>query len=121
MFHSLIYNRRRKCIGYFVQYSSASSINQYQFGAIELFFVCNGLCYAIIKHHPIKEQCSNLFKTSSYYDLVRKPIDSMYFILHKDGCRLDIIRIDDIKRHCLVVEKNEHLFITTILSYDEHD
>ena len=33
----------------------------------------------------------------------------MYFILHKDDCRLDIIRIDDIKRHCIVVEKKQTL------------
>lgn len=121
MFHSLIYNRRKNSVSYFVQYSLANDVIEYRFGIIELFFACNSVNYAVIKYHPIKELYSNYFGSSSYYHLLKKPIDSMYFILQKNHCQLDVVRTDYIQNHCIVVEKEDHFFATTILSYNEHD
>ncbi|CAF3066765.1 unnamed protein product [Rotaria sp. Silwood2] len=121
MFHSLIYYKRQDSVSYFVQYSFNNDVQDTRFGAIELFFIFNELGYAVIKHHRIKELCSDIFKACYYYHLLKMPIDSLYFSLEKNDCGIDIVRTDNIFNHCIVVEKNDCLFVTTISSYNEHD
>ncbi|CAF1677132.1 unnamed protein product [Rotaria magnacalcarata] len=70
-FHSLIYNRRQTSVSYFVQYSLANGAIEYRFGIIELFFVCNSVNYAIIKHHRIKELCMSTM-TNNDSQIVKK-------------------------------------------------
>jgi hypothetical protein len=121
MFHSLLYNKRHNSVSYFVQYFSGDNVQEKRFGIIELFFVSNGRGYAVIKYHRVKELFSNTFKKSSYYHLLKEPVDYLYFMLEKSHCQLNIIPSDLILNHCIVVEKDDHLFVTNILSYNEHD
>lgn len=121
MFHSLLYNKRHNSVSYFVQYSSGDNVHEKRSGAIDLFFVHNGRGYAIIKQHRAKELFSNSFRKSSYYHLLKKPVDYLYFILESSHCQLDIVLSDQILNHCIVVEKDDYLFATNILSYNEHD
>jgi hypothetical protein len=121
MFHSLLYNKRHKSISYFVQYSSTHDAQKKRFGIVDLFFISNGFGYAIIKYHRVKQLFSDTFKNASYYDLLKKPIDYLYFILEKNHCQLDVVLVDWVLNHCIVVEKNDYLFVTNILSYSEHD
>ena len=69
----------------------------------------------------MKELFSDTFRISSYYHLLKKPINELYFMLEKTHCQLDIVLTDRILNHCVVVEKDDHLFVTNILSYSEHD
>lgn len=120
MFHSLLYNKRHNSVNYFIQYSFNDNVQEKRFGIIELFFTCNGSGYAVIKFHRVKELFSNFVKRSSYYQLLKKPIDSLYFVLEKKHYQVDVVLVEQIVNHCIVVEKENYLFVTNILSYDEH-
>ncbi len=120
MFHSLLYNKRHSSVNYFIQYAFNDNVQEKRFGLIKLFFTCNGSDYAVIKCYRIKELFSNLFERSSYYHLLKKPIDNLYFILEKKHYQVDVILVEQILNHCIIVEKENHLFVTNILSYDEH-
>ena len=93
MFYSLLYIRRKVAVSYFIRYSLDDDSKPIRFGTIQLFFTCNGDEYAVIKNHRIKRQCSNYFRNSSYYDLLKQPMDQLYHILEKDGNHLHCISI----------------------------
>ena len=121
MFHSLLYQKRQNSISYFVEYLFDDETMDHRFGMIEFFFTCMNLSYAVIRHHRTKRLYSDLFKDSSYYFLLKKPIDSLYFILENEHPHLDLVRTDSIIKHCIVVEKNDYLIVTGFSSYNEHD
>lgn len=121
MFHSLNYHKRQKSISYFVQYLFDNEANDYRFGAIEFFFTCSTQSYAAIRYHRVKYLYSDVFKFSSYYYLLQRPLDSLYYILERDHHQLNIIQTDLIVSHCIVIEKDDHLFVTPFSSYHEHD
>lgn len=121
MFHSLAYNRRQNSVSYFVSYRLTEDGSDDRFGVIESFFTCNDVGYAVIRAHDVKCLFSDYFHDSSYYYLLKQPIDKLYFILEKQYSRIDLVRTDYIQSHCIVVYKNDHLFVSKILCYDEHD
>lgn len=121
VFHSLIYEKRKRSISYFVQYLFDHESKDYGFGAIELFFTCNARSYAVIRCHRVKHLYSDNFKDSSYYFLLKKPLDSFYFILEKNHHQTVVVETNLIISHCVIAEKSDHLFVTTFSSYHEHD
>lgn len=121
MFHSLLYAKRHKSISYFVRYSSVYNGNENRFGTIDFFFVSNGFSYAAIKYHRLKILFSDFFEGSSYYDLLKEPVDHLYFVIEKCYSELEIVSIDRILNHCVIIEKDDFILVTNILSYDEHD
>ena len=121
MFHSLSYPRRQSSISYFVTYASEHDGEDRRFGAIEYFFTCANIGYAAIRQHRVKRPYSDSFKMSGYYFLLRKPLDSLYFVLDKSHFELVIVRTDLISSHCIVVEKTAHLLVAPFTSYSEHD
>lgn len=121
MFHSLIYTRRIGSISYFVRYKSGNSVRPDQFGAIELFFTCRNDGYAVIKSHRVNGNFSDCFNESSYYQLLKQPIEKLYYLLERNYSRIDVVPVDLIVNHCILVEQDHHLLVTNILSYHEHD
>ena len=121
MFHSLIYQKRQNSISYFVQYLFGGQACDRRFGKIELFFTCAYGSYAVIRRHHIARLYSDWFKSASYYFLVLKPLDTLYFVLEKDHRQLDLVQTNSIVNHCIVIEKSDHLFVTPFSSYHEHD
>lgn len=121
MFHSLLFLRRQNAISYFVTYSNDDDDTLIHFGIIECFFIWKLDCYAIIKHHPIRHRASYLLKLSPYYELLKEPIDRLYYVLEKFDDRFDIVDVTQIRNHCIIVEKPNYLFASAVLSYDEHD
>ncbi|UJR17710.1 hypothetical protein I4U23_004608 [Adineta vaga] len=121
MFHSLIYNKRGNSVNYFVQYIFDDNGKKYRFGIIDIFFTCDEKSYAVLKHHPVKCLFSETFKMSSYYYLLKKTVDKLYFVLEYFYSQFDIIPVCQILNHCIVVDKNDYLFVTNVLSYNEHD
>lgn len=121
MFHSLIYARRMDSVSYFVPYSSKNNTGPDRFGTILLFFICNGQGYAIIRNHPIQRRFSDRFKESAYYNLLKEPIERLYYLVDKNYDQTDVITVELIINHCVIVEENNCLFVTNVLSYNEHD
>ena len=121
MYHCLLYKKRKNSVSYFVRYSLRNDVQDELFGIIDMFFIHKGLGYAVILNHQIKDLCSNGFLDSPYYHLLKKPLDRLYFIVEKDYCQVHVVRTDDISNHCIVVRKNDYLFVSNFLSYNEHD
>ncbi|CAF4124951.1 unnamed protein product [Adineta steineri] len=121
-FHSLLYKRRTKSNSYFVSYYESTSNNEKYFGIIHLFFCCMNTTYAVIQRFKNKQPFSSLFKSSSYFDLLEKPLDSCYNILFKNPCDIfDIVEINYIIKHCIVFDFEQELVVTEISAYNEHD
>lgn len=120
-FHSLIYIRRMDSISYFVRYSSQTITKPDRFGSIALFFTCNGQGYAVIRNHRLQHRFSDQFKQSSYYHVLKEPIDRLYYVLDKDYRQNDLVPVELILNHCIIVEQNDSIFVTNVLSYNEHD
>ena len=121
MFHSLIYNRAKRSLNYFVQYLFENDANDRRFGSIELFFTYEQRGYAIVQHHPCQHLYSDCFKRSRYYGLLTAPLDSLFFILEKQCRQRDLLQTSWIVNHCIVIEMTSSLFVTPISTYDEHD
>lgn len=121
IFHSLIYTRRMNSVSYFVRYRSGIDMEPDRFGMIDLFFTCNDRGYAAIMNHRVNAQFSDRFKESSYYRSLRIPIDYFYHLVEKIHRHVDLVPVDLIINHCIIVEQNDHLLVTDVLSYDEHD
>ena len=121
MFHSLLYSRRKNSISYFVQYQSGGNLQDIKFGIIEFFFMLKSNAYALIRCHRLKSKFSDYFKRSAYYHSLKGPIDRFYYVLEKEHYRIDFVPIDCIANHCISAEKDDHLIVSIIWSYDEHD
>jgi hypothetical protein len=81
MFHSLLYNKWQRCISYFVQYFYNFDMKQRHFGIIEYFFTCHDKLFALIQRHSTKHLYSDIFKNSKYYNLLKKVLDSFFFVI----------------------------------------
>ncbi len=121
MFHSLLYKKRQQCISYFVQYFSHGDLKQRCFGAIKYFFTCHSKSFALIQRYSIIRSYSEFFQTSKYFNLLKKTIDSFFYVLQFESGRLDLIPVENISIHCIVIEANGYLVATPISSYNEHD
>lgn len=121
MFHSERYSKRKSSVSYFVQFTLDDDQDHIRFGSIQWFFICQGIGHAVIQCHRTASLYSDCFKNSPYYHILREPVDRLYFLLEKVPFRDHIVRTDSITNHCVIVEKNDHLFTSSILSYDEHD
>lgn len=121
LFHSLLYQKRQRCISYFIQYSSNDDGEQRHFGAIEYFFTCHGKSFALVHRYPVKQLYSEFYRTSRYFSLLKKALDSFFFVLKSESSQLDVILVEQICIHCIMIEENEYFIVTPISSYNEHD
>ena len=121
LYHSLIYKKSSKSVSYFVEYFINADMKERLYGVIQLFFKCNDKTFALIRRHPIKQLYSDYFKPSKYHKLLKKPLDSLFFILNKNPSRFDLTAAENISKHCIVFDKKYYLLATTVSSYNEHD
>jgi hypothetical protein len=121
MFHSLIYNKRGRSISYFVQYLLDRT--DPQFGTIEFFFTLESKkkSYAVIHEYRVKQKYSSYFNKSKYFHLLRKPLDSLFFVLENHPMEKNVVCTDLIKKHCIVFEMNDCKIVTPVSTYYEHD
>ncbi|CAF1619525.1 unnamed protein product [Rotaria magnacalcarata] len=121
MFHSLMYNKRGKSVSYFIQYSIDQ--RHYYFGTIEYFFflLSKEKSYAVVNLYPVKEKYSDYFRLSKYYHLLKKPLDSFFFVLENHPCKKTIVLTGFILKHCIVFDMNEYILVTPVSAYNEHD
>lgn len=119
VYHSLLYARRNSTISFFVQYY----INQVgsSFGKIRYFFTANNNTFAVIDHHEIKKKFSNLFVSTSYYELLRKSIDSFFYVVYSESSTVHCVPITLIRNHCIIFEMSNCIIVTPISAYGEHD
>lgn len=121
IFHSLLFVRRQTSVSYFVTYSGMDDVPSIRFGVIECYFICCSKSYAVIKHHRTRHKASDFVKFSCYYELLKKPLDRLYYVLENVSDQIDIIEVSRIMNHCIVVDKVDYLFVSIVLSYHEHD
>ncbi|CAF2184400.1 unnamed protein product [Rotaria magnacalcarata] len=121
MFHSLLYKKRQQSISYFVEYFDDNHMKQQHFGIIEYFFSLQDKSFALIQRYPVKHLYSNYFKTSTYYNLLKKALDLFFFVLQTKPSMYDIIPVENVSKHCIAIEDKSCLVVTSISSYNEHD
>lgn len=121
MFHSLIYNRRRQSISYFVEYRLSDDAEHQRFGSIHYFFIHQQRGYAIIGRHSVKHAYSDFFKASKYYDLLKDPLNVLFFVLEKYSQRIDLVQTHCITNHCIVIDTNDSFVVTPVSNHNEHD
>lgn len=119
MFHSLMYFRRNSAVSYFVLYRRYKS--DLSFGKIRVFFTFNREAFAFIEHHRMRNKFSEFLALSPYHEVLSKPIDCFYFVLHQKSSSLHCVCINSIENHCIVNEVNDCLIVTPLSSYNEHD
>ena len=121
MYHSLIYNKRGRSISYFVQYFSDERYPQ--FGTIEFFFALKSenKSYACIHEYCVQKKYSSYFEESKYFDILRRPLDSFFFVIENHSKRKSFVSTDLIKKHCIVFKMNDCTIITPVSAYNEHD
>jgi hypothetical protein len=121
-FHSLLYKRRTSSNSYFVSFHKSTNNETKYFGIIHLFFTCANTTYALIQHFKNKQEFISLFESSSYFDLLKKPLNSCFSILYKEPTDLfDIVQVIHIIKHCIVFDFEEQLIVTEVSAYHEHD
>lgn len=121
IYHSLIYNKRQTSKSYFVQYLFNNDINEQRFGIINYFFTYLTQAFAVVQYYPRRSLYSDCFKQSIYFSLLKNPLDSLFFVLEKHHLQTDIVNVDWISSHCIVIEMENSLFVTPVSSYNEHD
>jgi hypothetical protein len=123
MFHSLIYAKKGKSNSYFISYNkSAKNDNIKYFGKIILFFSCVNTNYAVVQRYIQNQNFSDLFKSSTYFFLLEKPLDKCFTLLSKDASDFyDIINIEDVIKHCITFDFQQQLIVTEVSAYHEHD
>ncbi|CAF4869588.1 unnamed protein product [Rotaria socialis] len=121
-FHSLIYKLRRKSNSYFISYFKQKEDDNKYFGKVVFYFVCANATYALVQKHQHKQNFSDLFKSTSYFSLLEKPLNSCFKILLKQPNDIyDIIGIENVFKHCIVFDLDHALIVTEVSAYDEHD
>ena len=83
VYHSLIYTRRNSTISFFVQYYTNQDDSN--FGKIRYFFTSNNDTFAVIDHRESKKKFSNFFISTSYCELLRKSLDSFFYVLYSES------------------------------------
>ncbi|CAF1171092.1 unnamed protein product [Rotaria sordida] len=119
IYHSLIYSRRNSTVSFFIQYNRNQDDSN--FGKIRYFFTSNNETFAVIEHHEIKNKFSQFFNLTSYYDLLRKSIDSFFYVLYSKAFSLHYVPITSIRNHCIIFEMTDYIIVTPISVYGEHD
>lgn len=114
VYHSLAYKRRQSSVSYFIKYENS-------FGSILVFITCNGKEYAIVNHHALMNPFSDYFISSSYHNILSKPVDSFFFIVGKMPDRFDVIDVHSFIEMCVIVEEEHHFVVSPISAYHEHD
>ena len=120
IFHSLLYSKCKQSISYFVEYFINDPVER-RFGVIQLFLTCNQEPFSLVQRHPIKQKYSDYFVTSKYYNLLKAPLDLFFVVLDKKPCQIDLIPVENVLKHCIVFDSENHLVVTTVSSYSEHD
>lgn len=120
-YHSLIYNKRQTSISYFVQYLFHNDVNDRRFGIINYFFTHMNEAFAVIQYYPRRSLYSDCFRKSKYFSLLKSPLDSLFFVLEKYHLQTDVVNVNWISSHCIVIEMENSLFVTPVSSYNEHD
>ncbi|CAF1319568.1 unnamed protein product [Rotaria sordida] len=121
-FHSLLYKRGTKSKSYFISYYTSTNDDEKYFGFIHLFFYCKDTTYAVIERFQNMQKFSSSFKSSSYFDLLKKPLDSCFSIVSKEPSDIfDVVEIGHIIKHCIVFDFEQHLIVTEVSAYHEHD
>ena len=118
VYHSLIYTRRNSTISFFVQYYTNQGDSN--FGKIRYFFTSNNDTFAVIDHHEIKKKFSNFISTS-YCELLRKSIDSFFYVLYFESSVVHCVPIALIRNHCIIFEMNNCIIASPISGYGEHN
>jgi hypothetical protein len=119
MFHSLIYVRRNSAVSYFMLYRRYEA--DLSFGKIRVFFTFNEETFALIEHHRMRNSFSEFLALSPYYEVLSKPIDFFYFVLHRKSSSVHCVSINSIENHCIVNEMHDCLIVTPLSSCNEHD
>ncbi|CAF1112548.1 unnamed protein product [Rotaria magnacalcarata] len=122
VYHSLEYNQRQRSVSYFIRYSSTTEPNSYLFGKIMVFFKCSNSNYAMIQRYPVVGQFSDLFRSSSYYEILDRSINHFFFIISRQGVLpYETVLISRIVDHCIIFDCQNYYVATPVSSYDEHD
>ncbi|CAF3339360.1 unnamed protein product [Rotaria socialis] len=124
IYHSLIYKHRQKSVSYFVRYCSKNNSTSCLFGKILMFFKFSNSnsTYALIEQYSAQGLFSDLFISTTYYELLSKAIDHLFYVVSKK-CSLchDVVIVSQLSEHCIVFDCEEYHIITPVSSYDEHD
>ncbi|CAF1544378.1 unnamed protein product [Rotaria magnacalcarata] len=104
IYHSMKYLKKKKTISYFIQFGSAAS--EFNFGKILFFFSLQGQALALIQHFVYYQRYSTYFKSSCYYDIIKKPIDLYYFVL-KETNTYAVIDVHDIITYVIPFKNSE--------------
>lgn len=121
VYHSMKYLKKKKTISYFIQFRSTAS--EFNFGKILLFFSQQGQTLALIQQFVYCQRYSNYFKSSCYYDIIKKPLDLYYFIV-KETNRYTVIDVHDIITYVIPFKNSEDastVVVTPIHCTYEHN
>ncbi|CAF2117764.1 unnamed protein product [Rotaria magnacalcarata] len=122
VYHSLQYKRRQKSVSYFVRYTSTAVPNSYLFGKIIIFFKCLNSTYALIQQYPTISRFSDLFRSSSYYELLDRSINHLFFVISQQCISsYETVLASCILDNCIVFDCEDYHIATPVSSYDEHD
>ena len=118
----MIYTLRRKSNSYFISYFKQKEDDRKYFGKVVFYFVCANATYALVQKHQHKQNFSDLFKSTSYFSLLEKSLNSCFKILLKQpNDTYDIIGIENVFKHCIVFDVDHALIVTEVSAYGEHD
>jgi len=88
----------------------------------QLFYFSANTTYAVIQRYNEKQTFSSLFKSSSYFNLLKEPLNSCFSILFKDPCDIfDTVQVGHVIKHCIVFDVEQQLIVTELSAYHEHD
>lgn len=121
MYHSLQYTKRKSTISYFVKYLFRSNV--FEFGVIEVFFEYQQRTYALVNRFQVVNAFSDYLKKSRYYELLKQPLDNIFFVLEKTNDNR-IVLAEKIEKHMIIFENIPEVgFIsaTPMSSTTEHD
>ena len=71
--------------------------------------------------HLVKNAYGDYYKASKYYHLLKDPLNCLFFVLEKNPQRTDLVETDSIINHCIIVDMDDALVVTSVSNYNEHD
>ena len=123
IFHSTSYRRKGLCNSYAIQYLNKTvSASTKCFGEVVVFFSDQTGSFALTKVLAIQHLLSNYFKSSMFYESLRKPLDAFYHMVTQEN-RFVCIPVENVLKHCVLFRKrsSKSIIITPVSSYEEHD
>ena len=118
-YRSLIYSRRNSTINFFVQYYQKEENSNFE--KIRYFFTPNNETFAVIDHYEVKNKFSEFFISTSYYELLRKSIDSFFYVLYSHTSKVYCVPMSFIKNHCIIFEMVDYVIVNPLSVYSKHD